>query len=485
MNDTRPNILWICTDQQRFDTINALGNPYIRTPVLDKLVSEGVAFKRTYCQYPLCTPSRASFLTGRYPSTIHVNYNRNKYFPKTATETLVTRLLAAAGYDCGLIGKLHIADCKEHREPRVDDGYRFFKWSQGTRNNWKPGEDDYASWLRTQGVLPEELLKSRQKEKYKLVEPDSKIDNIPPELHQVTWIRQEAEKFINEAGSPWLLSVNIFDPHPFYDPPWEYYKRYDPDELPGPHFLEGDLVVQKQLKTAGVKFHTDADHPDDLDIKKAKAGYYAMIEQIDHNVGLIIDHLEKTGQKDNTVIIFTSDHGEMMGDHGLMGKGCRFYEGLLRVPLIWVNAKRFKQGLVSDALVEMIDIAPTLLGLANLPVPGLMQGRSLMSILNGSTDPDYHRDFVRSEYYDGYFSTKQVHANMFCDKNFKLITYHGAETGELYDLKNDPWEHCNLWKDENYRNKKYEMIKKSFDATVMASDPGAPNLSDWPRNMSY
>ncbi|MGH2370703.1 MAG: sulfatase-like hydrolase/transferase, partial [Chloroflexota bacterium] len=134
--DRPPNILWYCSDQQRFDTIGALGtfgphpgatpNPHVHTPNLDRLVREGVAFTHAYCQAPICTPSRASFLTGKYPSTLHVNTNGNTHFPRH--ERLVTSRLADAGYDCGLVGKLHLAGANWGREPRVDDGYRVFQY---------------------------------------------------------------------------------------------------------------------------------------------------------------------------------------------------------------------------------------------------------------------------------------------------------------------------------------------------------------------
>ena len=145
MPDTadRPNVLWICTDQQRSDTIGALGNPCMRTPNLDRLVSEGVAFTHAFCQTPICTPSRASFLTGMYPSTVHGCMNGNDYWVDAAP--IVTKLLADAGYDCGLVGKLHLAGAQGRIEPRADDGYRLFHWSHSPRDNWEQGHA-YADW---------------------------------------------------------------------------------------------------------------------------------------------------------------------------------------------------------------------------------------------------------------------------------------------------------------------------------------------------
>ncbi len=215
MND-RPNILWICTDQQRYDTIGALGNPHIRTPNIDRLVYEGVAFTHAYCQNPICTPSRASFLTGMYPSSVHACMNGNDHWADAAP--LVTKLLADAGYDCGLAGKLHLAGAADRIEPRPDDGYRVFHWSHHPYDDWDEGHE-YTDWLRAQGQDPTTLF----------ADPAT----IPPHLHQTTWCTDRALDFISEERSqPWLMSVNYFDPHAAFDPPQPYLDRYNPRQTP-------------------------------------------------------------------------------------------------------------------------------------------------------------------------------------------------------------------------------------------------------------
>ena len=166
----RPNILWICTDQQRYDTVRALGNEHINTPNIDRLVSEGTAFTHAFCQSPICTPSRASFLTGMYPSTVHGCSNGNDYWAGAAP--LVTKLLAdEAHYDCGLAGKLHLAGAHGRIEPRGDDGYSVFHWSHDSRDQWPEGHA-YADWVRAQGQVLAELRED--------------MASLPPELHQTT-----------------------------------------------------------------------------------------------------------------------------------------------------------------------------------------------------------------------------------------------------------------------------------------------------------
>lgn len=474
MPDRPPNILWYCADQQRWDTIGALGNPHVHTPTLDRLVAEGVAFTHAHCQSPICTPSRASFLTGRYPSTVGVNTNGTTHFPRD--ETLVTRRLADAGYDCGLIGKLHLAGAYYGREPRTDDGYRLFCYSHAPRHDWPRGHD-YADWLRAQGADPAAVLRPRA-DRVGISVPTPEQDNVPPPLHQTTWCSEEAIDFIDAAGdTPWLLSLNPYDPHPPYNPPWEYYRRFDPSTLPGPHFRPSDLAQQARL--AGVDFQTAAEPPTAFDGKTVQALYYAMVEQIDEQLGRLLAALERTGQRENTVIIFMSDHGEMLGDHGLTHKGCRFYEGLVRVPLIIAWPGRFQSGLGSDALVELIDIAPTLLELAGLPVPDGVQGRSLLPILTGAAPPDHHRDFVRCEYYDALDEPHRSWGTMYRDRRWKLSVYHGTGLGELYDLERDPHEFDDVWDSPAHQTVKVALLQQSFDATVRALDYGPARISPY------
>ena len=472
-----PNILWYCTDHQRFDTVAALGNSEIHTPTLDRLASEGVALTHAFCQSPLCSPSRASFMTGRYPSTIHANYNAVDYFPPAAQETLVSRLLAEAGYHCGLVGKLHLADGHgraDRSEPRANDGFEFFEWSLGPHDSWDPGIHGYADWLRAGGHDPAVLFRRATGTPNRLFVPTPQRDNIPPEQHQTTWCSERAIAFIEEAREPWFLCVNSNDPHPPFDPPWEYFRRYDPATLSGPHFRETD--IEHQLGLADIDWRARRlvpRGPDEIDARTVRAAYYAMIELIDFELGRILRYLETSGARRNTVVVFMSDHGEMLGDHGLLEKGCRFYEGLVRVPLLVSWPGHIAEGRQSDALVELIDVAPTLLDFAGLPIPALMQGRSLSDLLTGADANSEHRAFVRTEYYGARGRPPgRSFATMYRDRRWKLVTYHNHGTGELYDLDDDPWEFVDRWDDRSHQDIKAKLISRSFDASVLAADPG-------------
>lgn len=482
----RPNIVWYCTDQQRYDTIGTLGNRHINTPKIDQFVKTGTAFTNAYIQSPICTPSRASFLTGRYPASNHVHRNGNSHFPDH--EVLVTKLLTDADYNCGLIGKLHLASAASGSEKRTDDGYGLFEWSHHPMPTLDPEFHAYHRWLRDEkGVDPVELYSSVN---------SFCCDGVPAELHQSTWCTEMAIRFIDEQGDqPWMLSVNPFDPHPPFDPPKEFRDRYDPDTLPGPLFRDSDLERQKMFRNIcqqsvhavdpnGVNAdlaegerqeNTATRPPDDFNGREVIAAYYAMIELIDEQFGRLVDHLADTGQLEDTIIIFHSDHGELLGDHGLLYKGCRFFEGLVHVPLMFSWKGHYQAGLVSDALVELVDIAPTLLEAAGVDVPYYMQGKSLHKLLMGEADPGHHKDSVVCEFNDALGSAEEsvpTHATMNFDGRYKSIVYHGHALGEIFDLQEDPGEFHNLWYEPDSQELKLQLLHKHLDAVMATSSPG-------------
>lgn len=486
----RPNILWYCTDQQRHDTIRALGNPHIDTPELDAFCETGTAFTNTYCQSPICTPSRASFLTGRYPATTHVHRNGAADFP--AGERLVTKTFADAGYDCGLVGKLHLTSAKGS-ETRTDDGYRFFRWSHHPLPDLDPAHHAYHQWLeREKGVDPVELYAGIR---------GFCGAGVPAELHQTTWVTETAIRFVEETrDGPWLLSLNPFDPHPPFDPPQSYLDRYDPATLPPPLFRPGDIERQRAFRDIAQQTIEAMDPmgampsaplsaeemrasayspPSSFNGQTVKAAYYAMIELIDHQFGRLLKALDAMGELDNTIVVFHSDHGEMLGDHGLLYKGCRFFEGLVHVPLIIAWPGHVRENLRSDALVELVDLAPTLLEAAGLPVPSAMQGRSLWPILTGRADPAVHKAHVVSEFNDALGSAAiscPSHGSMYFDGRMKHIVHHGTGLGELYDLGTDPGEFDNLFDDPAHAALRADLMRRHFDAMMATSGAGSERI---------
>jgi arylsulfatase A-like enzyme len=275
------------------------------------------------------------------------------------------------------------------------------------------------------------------------------------------------------------MTINYYYPHPPFIPPHEYRERYDADALPDPLFRESDLDAQHRM--AAIDFQNVARRPETFQAHEVKAAYYGMIEYLDDLTGMLLDALERSGQRENTLIVFMSDHGETLGDHGLLEKGCRFYEGLVRVPLIFHWPGHFQQGVVSNALVELTDIVPTLLDVGGVPYPDKMMGRSLLPILDGQVGPDYHRDFVRCEYYRTLLPGEETgfegtYATMIRDARYKLVVYHGHELGELFDLDADPGEFTNLWDDLAYSEVRFRLMLQSFDALAFAVDYGPKQI---------
>jgi len=462
------NIIWICTDQQRFDTLGCYGNKFVNTPNLDRLALNGVMFKNSYCQSPACAPSRSSFLTGRYPRTTRVRQN-GQLIPQE--ERLVTKILADNGYTCGLAGKLHISPCYQRNYERRsnDDGYTVFHWSQNSRPDVPTNE--YIHWLLEKGI------------RYQTSPfPDSQYIKIgmPAEYHQTTWCVQKAINFIKahaNTDKPWLFSVNMSSPHHPFIVPSKYLQRYldKLNQIPLPCYLEGELedkpITQKigHLKPYNIPDIYPFPKMSDQDHRFIRAAYLGMIDLIDAQVGRIFDVLKRTQQLKNTVIIFMSDHGEMLGDHGLYLKGPYFYEPTIRVPLIFSCPNFIKEGVRSDALIELVDIAPTLLDIVGIDrYPG-MQGKSFWPLLIGSSNSNYHRDDIYCEYYNTNF--QKSYSTMLRTDKYKLVAIHGLDSGELYDLKNDPNEKCNLWNNTKYNCVKLKMLKRLCDRMAWTVDP--------------
>lgn len=446
----RPNILWICADQQRHDTIAALGHSHAVTPNLDRLVASGVAFERAYSQSPICTPSRATMLTGRYPAAHQVHRNGNDYFPPE--EVLVTKLLADAGYTCGLVGKLHLSRAEGRIERRPDDGYSEFLWSHHPRPDWAEG-NAYSDWLSQQSDKdPRELFAEVGDVRYG--------PGLPAELQQSHWCAVKAVDFIERhAGqAPWLLSVNFFDPHPPFVPPKRYLDNYEGRALNGDgRALPGPIAPTAKSPEVTSMLRSYVDHqgldeaemPAD-EIRKMREAYFATVEYLDSRIGMIMAALNKSGQRDNTIVIFTSDHGDMLGDHGLILKGSRLYDQLLHVPLVFSWPGVIEQGGRVPGLVELVDIAPTLLDFAGVEVPGTMQGASLCPLLaagatNTGGPPGGGKPVVVSEYYDALDLPNGTHATAVFDGVLKTVVYHDIGRVEAYRLDEDPGEIDDLW----------------------------------------
>ena len=480
MNTPPPNVLWICTDQQRVDTLGCYGNPFVHTPNLDRLANDGMRFANAFCQSPVCTPSRASFLTGRYPRTTRCRQN-GQSIPDD--ERIIPKVFHDAGYTCGLSGKLHLSACNPAacpiRERRIDDGYDQFYWSHDTGDRWPANE--YIQHLEDHRI--------RRKPE---PSPHSKYVCFGPAeaFGQTAWCIDRAITFIRAAArtkTPWLFSVNVFDPHHPFDPPREAVEHFGERlrDIPLPCYTEGELASKPVWQTIdhqaayGGKGGYPYDRMTDEDHRWIRAAYWAMVEVIDRQVGRLLDFLEQIGQRDNTIIVFMSDHGEMLGDHGIYLKGPYCYDCGIHVPLI-MTGPGIRAGSVSHELVELIDLAPALLDAAGLDHHPGMQGRSIWPILTGEKGRPTHRNDVICEFYGANFSYEPpAYTTMIRTQTHKLTVAHDQGTGELYDLEQDPREIHNRWDDPAYADLRHRLLVRLADRMAWTADPLPERQAVW------
>jgi arylsulfatase len=464
------NVLLLCTDQQRFDALGASGNPEIQTPNLDRLAAAGARFTNCYVQNPVCAPSRASLMTGQY---VHAHGLWANGVGLPGHEELFSKALSSAGYDCGLVGKLHIGGaCAQGRlEPRLDDGFRVFRWAHDPY----PGssENQYHRWLR-----------ARWPELYEATKDPGAFDTLPTEAHYSRWIGDQTIEFLEEGrdpDKPFFFVANFFDPHHGFGAPKEYRDRYDAERLTRPVTREQELAGKPSMLTdashrsyAGhARGYTDYSAEE---LQEVRANYYAMVSLVDDEVGRILDALERTGAAEDTLVIFTSDHGEMLGDHQLMLKGPMMYECAVKVPLLMRWPGHIPAGTVRDELVQWIDLSSTVLDAAGLPALPRSQGSSILPLAAG-TATEGPRDFAICEYRNsGHPYDPAVHTTMLRHDRYKLIVWHGRPStdrgreGELYDLVADPRELDNLWDDPAHLATRTRLQEMLLDVLVATED---------------
>ncbi|MET4783696.1 sulfatase-like hydrolase/transferase [Glaciihabitans sp. UYNi722] len=480
MSPKKPNILLICTDQQRFDALGASGNPHIHTPNLDKLARQGVRFDRCYVQSPVCAPSRASLMTSRYLHNHGLWANGVDISP---SEELFTKVLADAGYDCGLVGKFHLGAAQNGRtEPRIEDGFRIFKWAHDPYE--RNPDNKYHNWLNANfpGLLEESIARGHDA-----------IDKLPTESHYSHWIGEETIEFLRttrEHDKPFCFVVNFFDPHHGFGAPDEYRALYDASSLPAPVTSDDDLTTKPAIYSEASKKSYAGTLPGYQDftaeeIQEIKAQYYAMVSLLDNEVGRILATLDDEGLGDDTIVVFTSDHGELLGDHQMLLKGPMMFDCSVRVPLILRWNDHLPKNEVREEIVEWIDIAPTLLSFAGVGGLRRGQGRNLAELVQG-TDSSHPRDWALSEYRNSCIPYEvPVHTTMLRQGDWKVVVHHGEPSttrerdGELYNLACDPDELVNLWHVPEALLERIRMEGRLLDVLVATEDRSRERISDY------
>jgi arylsulfatase len=436
-----PNIVVIMTDEQKVDSLGLYGNPVVRTPALERLAARGVLFDHAFVPYPVCVPSRVSFFTGRYP---HAHGSRANPILMESREIHLPGFCKERGYRLGLVGKNHCF--RAEQLAAFDDVYEV-----SHRGPVQPSAD------------PEiEAAKAFQAQPWLLLGPcASAINPFSPEKCGTALIGERAARFVRESRDrPFFLWVSFADPHTPFQAPEPYASLYRPEEviLPPKDDLRGKPERQR---IARHMFGMD-DVEEDV-LRRVGAIYWGMVRFIDDQVKRLLETLEETGLLDDTLIVFTADHGEYLGEHGLIRKSNALYDCLVRVPLIVSWPSQVRAGERRPELVETVGVLPTILDLLDWPTPTGVQGQSFAPLLRGEggyvreavfaevgfegqpvgwgelrdipTGPLDYRFFpwgARGEAWRG-------RGKMVRTRDWKLVRYETGE-GELYALGEDPYE---------------------------------------------
>ena len=481
----RPNILFLMADQLRADALGCYGNPVIQTPSIDALASRGVRFERMFAAYPVCAPNRASIVTGRYPSVHRLRANGMRL---PGSERTLMEVLRAAGYRTYGSGKMHFGpqwQFPAHGGPIVDpapstaidpqppeDAYPWYGFDRvSLTEDHRMGP--YGRYLAQNGLNVWDELHSASYPQHATVR-----SAYPEEHHQTTWITDRVidHLALHPADRPFFLWVSYVHPHHPFNPPAPYDTMYRAEDMPRPVWHEPEVqgwpeaYRRKYLATSGGHEAVGMCNLEPADWGRIKAYYYGMTSLIDKNIGRLLATLEERGDLENTIVVFTTDHGENLGDHRLLFKGTT-YDCVTRVPFIVSGAGQAHNGEVRDLLCSSIDVMPTVLDLVGVPhpEPSPMQGTSLVPALGDSGHTV--RDALLIENAGIRRSVRTGDA---------LLTWHGpGAQGELYDLVADPNCFHNLWDKPEAAGRQAELVDLLIRLMAENVDPLPVREGPW------
>jgi arylsulfatase A-like enzyme len=513
---TRPNILLFITDQHRVDYLGCSGHPVLRTPHIDSIAARGTFFERFYVATPVCMPNRATLMTGRMPSVHGVRSNGS---PLSLLSNTFVDALRAAGYATALVGKSHLqnfgpyppvlkrppprpgdqvldASFAEARKPIVGDG----PYDQEHPKRWEAGRDfpmqlpfygfghvdlctahgdqvggHYYVWLKSRRADADTLRALKNQLPHDYICPQAVRTPIPEELYPTAYIADKSCEWLDryaagDRDQPFFLMASFPDPHHPFTPPGRYWSMYDPRDMPLPPSFQpvnrpparavAWALAQRasgQADTAGQA----AFAVNEREAREAMALSCGMIAMIDDAVGRVLSALAARGLADDTIVIFTTDHGDFLGDHQLLLKGPAHYEGITHVPFIWAEpgARAARR---TDVLAGTLDIAATILDRAKVEPYNGIQGVSLLPILAG-TPPHVARDslVIEDDQQRAVFGLPSgSRMRTLLTRRWRMSIAQGDPYGELYDLENDPHEMDNLFEDAAHRGVRAELMEK-------------------------
>jgi len=493
------NVLFIITDGQRADHLSCYGNSDLKTPNLDQLAAEGIRFTNTYCTNPFCMPNRSSIFTGKYPSVHGVRCNGINLNPQTPT---FIQTLHNQGYYTCSAGKIHLnwlgspySRKNKSVEMIIPSLFKGKKEKTSIPRpyygldeiNFTLGHGDavaghYLDWIKKKAPDYFELVKSRV---LKLSEHIYSDSPIPINLHPTNYIVDRTRSILKRFSEgrynnkSFFLYCSFPDPHHPVCLPKPFNSMYDPDSIKIPPTLR-DIDTLQNHKV--LKNYLDVYRMNWLrvtneeEVRKFIAYTYGSISMIDEGVGKILEALSSYGLEKNTLIIFTSDHGDLMGDHGLLFQGPAHFHGYINVPMIWKVPDLTIPGTVTYSLASSVDIPKTILNILNIKPkdqPPGMQGYDLSPImmdpakkLRDSCIIEEDEDSQKDSY-----KLPDLRVRTMVTEDYRITVYQGYEqTGDLFDLKKDPHELNNLWYDENSQKLKNELLNKLLHELMNLQD---------------
>ncbi|TDE02780.1 DUF4976 domain-containing protein [Jiangella asiatica] len=455
------------SDQHNARCMSHAGHPDVTTPALDRLARRGIRFTRAFAQNPICTPSRVSFLSGQYCHN-HGYYGlSDPRRPGPAGPRTLPSLFGhakAAGYHTGVIGKTHTP--RDWIEPHVDtlrDCIGFL------------APDAYGEYLdafglssrRDDRILPEHFARRGNSDGQGL---DARLSTLPLEHSVEQWCADEAARFITAAGDqPWLAWVSFPRPHQVWTPSEPFWSAYSEDTVTLPPNADDPFDGKPPHQRASWR----AKGPDgdwyfepatyEAGRRRVLRAYFALVSQTDHAIGQLLDLLDQRGISQDTIVVYTADHGDFAGEHGLIEKAPGIsYDAITRVPYIWSWPGHLPQGATRDDLVESVDLFPTVSALAGLPDLTSWDGHDLGPALRGEGGPERDAVFTECPW------SKAVRT-----PDWKLVTYpdgffppEDGDVGELYDLAADPWELTNLYHSPEHRDIVERLRRRLLDWLV-------------------
>lgn len=501
MTKAKTNILLITSDQQHWVTLG-VNDPNIKTPNLDKLAGAGTVFDRAYTVNPTCTPTRASIITGLYPSQ-HGAYSLGTKLPETVHT--VGEDFTKNGYRTALIGKAHFQQLLDHPEypslesnPLQQDlgfwkefygpfyGFEHIELARNHGDEFHVGQH-YALWMEEKGFT------DWRKCFFKpggTAEKQNYTWNIPEEFHYDTWIAERTNAMLEEyhqKGDNFFLWASFLDPHPPYLVPEPWDKMYDPEQMSVPAGIEGEhdknpphFQMTQEEKPDFSVYQEDGGHDchgfrshlqDDKTKAKNMAVYYGMVSLMDKYIGKILDKLDELDLTENTLVVFTTDHGHFFGQHNLIAKGAFHYEDMIKIPFIVRYPGEVPSGKRTDVLQSIVDLAPTFLSYAGIEIPFGMTGIDQREVWNGDESKSRNHVIVENRH-----QPTTVHAKTFIDDRYKITVYCNQPYGELFDLQEDPGEYDNKWDDSGYAEVKSELMSKFLHAEMGKESAWMPRV---------